>query len=324
LIRRRLERLLSPLTIGITALLGLPGCGPTAAGDAPSSTPAVEARADELALSWNHDPRPCQHYASFDVPGGTNTAAFGLNDLGQIVGRWTTSDGVVKGFLRQPSGRFDTLEFPGATFTAPVHLNNPGSVVGRYLDPERVSHGFVLLHGRYQTIDAPGAVDTRARGIDDRGRITGNFTREDGVEHGFILDHDRFTQIDFPNSASTDVWDINTLGVAVGDWSDADRVHGYVLKQGVFTSFDFPGQPIATSARQLNLFGAIVGVVAFDDEVDHGFLKLGDHYRQLDFPGSAGTDAFGINLWGLIVGGWNDADGASHGFALSDCSAADR
>ena len=84
-----------------------------------------------------------------------------------------------------------------------------------------------------------------------------------------------------------------------------------------------PGQPLATSAPQLNLFGAIVGVVAFDDVADHGFLKLGDHYRQLDVPGSAGTDAFGINFWGLIVGGWN-ADGASHGFALSDCSAAVR
>jgi uncharacterized membrane protein len=147
--------------------------------------------------------------------------------------------------------------------------------------------------------------------------------REDGVEHGFLLDHGRFTQIDFPNSASTDVWDINTLGVAVGDWSDADdRVHSYVLRGGEFTSFDFPGRPIATSARQLNLFGAIVGVVAFDDVADHGFLKIGEHYRQLDFPGSSGTDAFGINLWGLIVGGWTDANGDGHGFALSDCSAA--
>jgi len=319
-----LERLPSPLTIVITAVLGLLGCGSTAAGDAPSSAPAVETQADELALRWNHDPRPCQHYASFDVPGGTDTSPFGVNDLGQITGRWTTSDGVVKGFLRQPSGRFDTLEFPGATFTAPVHLNNLGSIVGRYMDQAQVSHGFLLNHGRYETIDPPGSVDTRARGIDDRGRITGNFMREDGVEHGFILDHGRFTQIDFPSSESTDVWDINTLGVAVGDWSDADRVHGYVLRAGDFTSFDFPGQPIATSPRQLNLFGAIVGVVAFDDVTVHGFLKLGDRYRQLDFPGSTGTDAFGINLWGLIVGGGSDADGAFHGYALSDCSAADR
>ena len=261
-------------TIAITAVLGLLGCGATAAGDASSSAPAAEAKADALALTWKHDPRPCQHYASFDVPGGTDTSAFGLNDLGQIVGRWTTADGVVKGFLRQPSGRFDTLEFPGATFTAPVHVNNLGSVVGRYLDQARVSHGFLLLHGRYQTIDVPGAVDTRARGIDDRGRITGNFTREDGVEHGFILDHDRFTQIDVPDSASTDVWDINTLGVAVGDWGDADdRVHGYVLRMATSLLSTFPAnrsQPRpASSISSAQSSGSLPSTTS----VDHGFLE---------------------------------------------------
>jgi hypothetical protein len=31
---------------------------------------------------------------------------------------------VVKGFLREPSGQYETLEVPGATFTAPADINN--------------------------------------------------------------------------------------------------------------------------------------------------------------------------------------------------------
>ena len=307
----------------VVLLAGALGCGRADQGGGSTGTPTGASgptMSDDLALEWRERPERCR-FASFDVPGGTDTNGFGVNDLAQIVGRFTGSDGVVKGFLRQPSGRFEILEFPGASFTAPIDINNLGVVVGRYLDQGGVSHGFVLRYGHYSTLDYPGAIDTRIRGIDDRGRVVGNFRKDDGVEHGFNLDGNGFAQVDFPGSATTDVWDINDLGVRIGDWTDVDgNVHAYVLRDGQFRSFDSPGRVLATSARRINLMGVIAGVFAFDDFLDHGFLRSGDRYRQIDFPGAAETDAFGINLWGLVVGDWIDQEGGTHRYVLRDCA----
>jgi len=61
-----------------------------------------------------------------------------------------------------------------------------------------------------------------------------------------------------------------------------------------------------------------VGVAAdADDTVEHGFIKVGSRYRQIDAPGSITTNAFRINNWGVVVGSYVDADGADHGFILA-------
>ena len=40
----------------------------------------------------------------------------------------------------------------------------------------------------------------------------------------------------------------------------------------------------------------------------------GATFTSFDFPGAQGTDAFGINSAGQIVGGYFAADGSRHGF----------
>src|SRR5258708_5324822 len=72
-------------------------------------------------------------YQTIDVPGATDTGAFGTNDLGDIVGRWDDADFNTHGFLLH-KGVYTTIDFPGATFTAPRTINNRGDIVGRYVD----------------------------------------------------------------------------------------------------------------------------------------------------------------------------------------------
>jgi len=261
-----------------------------------------------------------QIYRSFDVPfaGAKDTEAFGVNNLGQIVGRYMKGH-KVHGFLREPNGAFSEIFFPQSTFTAPRDVNNHGDVVGRYLDAAGVSHGFLLSKGVYQSFDYPGAANTLPRGISDSGVITGNF-RLAGVEHGFILDATGYHQTDFPGSAGTDVWDFDSgRNEAVGDWSDADEnVHGYTLIGATFTPFDvsIPGA-WATSLRSVNRFGVIVGVYAVDFVNDHGVLvTAGGHERLLDFPGAPSTDVMAINDLGVIVRNYNDSHGNAHAFIL--------
>ena len=71
-----------------------------------------------------------------DVPGAISTDAYGINDLGQIVG-WF--DG--QGFL-DVGGSFTTINVPGAFSDGAYGINNAGQIVGGYSD-RTGNHGFV-------------------------------------------------------------------------------------------------------------------------------------------------------------------------------------
>ncbi|MGZ6163508.1 MAG: hypothetical protein ACXWLS_09280, partial [Myxococcaceae bacterium] len=53
-------------------LMGALGCGTAPAGSE-EARPTTDPSASELALTWTHGPLSCQHFASFDVPGGSDT-----------------------------------------------------------------------------------------------------------------------------------------------------------------------------------------------------------------------------------------------------------
>jgi probable HAF family extracellular repeat protein len=62
------------------------------------------------------------------------------------------------------------------------------------------------------------------------------------------------------------------------------------------------------------LAGRIAGYYVAADAVHHGFVGRADHLRTLDVPGSASTEAYGVNDHGQIVGSYTDLDGHRHGF----------
>lgn len=267
------------------------------------------------AAAWSS---PSLRYQSIDVPGATDTQAFGINDLGDIVGRYDDADFNTHGWLRH-NGKLSTIDFPGAPFTAPRLINNGGEIVGRYIDVNGTSHAFLLRGGHFTSIDFPGAIDTRGRGIDDFGRITGNYRMADGVEHGFLRDaHGVFHTVDVPGSSGTDVWTINDVGVMVGDFTDQSGVvHGYVLKEDEFITQDFPS-PLAqdTSTRYISLSGRTAGV--WDDAAgnDRGYISTRHGPQTVAIPAAVSTDAMAINVFDVLVGLYTDPDGTNHGFVM--------
>lgn len=59
----------------------------------------------------------------------------------------------------------------------------------------------------------------------------------------------------------------------VGLYNDTAGVsHGFLLSNGVFASFDFPGA-ILTDAAGINPGGIIVGVYVDSANVVHGFIR---------------------------------------------------
>ena len=73
-----------------------------------------------------------------------------------------------------------------------------------------------------------------------------------------------FTTIAVPNARATSASGINARGDIVGSYTDAaGTVHGYLLRDGAFTTIDFPDAPdadvVATDARGIAPGGEIVG-----------------------------------------------------------------
>jgi hypothetical protein len=89
---------------------------------------------------------------SFDFPGATNTQATAITPSGEIVGRYSNSDGVLHGFLLA-RGRFFPIDYPGAVFTEPNWINPAGEIGGDYSDSAGTLHGFVPRNGQFITID---------------------------------------------------------------------------------------------------------------------------------------------------------------------------
>jgi probable HAF family extracellular repeat protein len=87
------------------------------------------------------------NFTTLSVPGSGATIAWGINDLGQVVGSYT-----------------DTVLGPGVPY-----------------------HGFLFRDGSYTTFDVPGSLSTQAFGINDLGQVVGTYEDSAGQAHAFNM-----------------------------------------------------------------------------------------------------------------------------------------
>jgi hypothetical protein len=70
-----------------------------------------------------------------------------------IEGNYIDANGVNRGFVRAPDGRFTKFDVPGAGSgagqgTIPLTINPAGAITGAYIDKGNVIHGFLWLPDR--------------------------------------------------------------------------------------------------------------------------------------------------------------------------------
>jgi probable HAF family extracellular repeat protein len=130
--------------------------------------------------------------ATLAGPGG-NTAAYGINNAGQIVGFFSTADGSVLGGFLLSDGQYTALNVPDASYVLPTGINDRGQVVGLYFDASFNGHGFLYSNGQYTTVDDPDAANTSdfgsasyAYGINDRGQVVGEFYDANAIAHSYV------------------------------------------------------------------------------------------------------------------------------------------
>ena len=85
----------------------------------------------------------------------------------------------------------------------------------------------------------------------------------------------------------------------------------------IFTRIDVRGAT-HTEANGIDRLGDVVGFFVDSKLVEHGFKISQGKTTVINFPGSTGTRAYGIDLNGeFVVGTFTDATGIPHGFQLN-------
>jgi uncharacterized membrane protein len=195
---------------------------------------------------------------------GQEQNAFGINDVGQIVGVYIDGLGVYHGY-ELSGGKFTTLNVPfaGATGTSAFAINNSGEIIGQWFDATGNTHSFAVVGGTYTALDYPGADYTEANAINSNGDIVGAYAAN-GVINGFLLSGGTYTSFDVPGAISTGAFGINDAGAIVGEYCTTSEcvltsagAQGFLLSGGVFTTITMPGE-FSTFAFAINNNGVIL------------------------------------------------------------------
>jgi len=111
---------------------------------------------------------------------------------------------------------------------------------------------------------------------------------------------------------------INDAGGILGNYEDNDsHTHGFLLYQGKFTSFLFPGST-ATLAFDMNTTGTIVGEYTIGNGAQHAFMVHSGGFHEIKIPGFPNVTAVatGVNDHGDVVGIFRPTPNVNQGFLL--------
>ena len=237
----------------------------------------------------------------FPAAAGFDTVTATLTDLTTNTSTTKTIDVTVK-----PAGNFTSIDGPAegvGTITGGIGfrngsvaygINNAGEVVGSYANrtaPVHAVSGFLLSNGSFTTLNNPFATQTSStepNGIDELHQIVGSYS---GTSPG--------------------------VGIHAPPTSYES---GFLYSNGNWISFDASSR--GTHLGGINASGQIAGYhTIVPSNPDQAFIYQNGSYQNI---GPAGTEAFGNNDAGQVVGAFAPTLGESsvppptHGFLYSN------
>lgn len=246
-------------------------------------------------------------FTTIDAPGsngsiaGYETSPNGINDLGEIVGSYHSSnDNSFHGFLYN-NGLFSNIDAPGGGSTFLSSINDTGEIVGQ----SQAFGQFLYANGNFTRLNLPASSLGFHLAINDSGEIAGTFLNSIGDQTGFLYDQGTISTVIPPGSTETFVFGINNHGQIAGGFLDSLGSFLFVDTNGVFSTIRAPG---LISIGGINDAGDIVVCCS------PSFLYTNGAFTTINVPDARGTDLLAINDLGQIVGTFADSNGISHGF----------
>ena len=94
-----------------------------------------------------------------------------------------------------------------------------------------------------------------------------------------------YTTLDVPGSTDSYANGINGAGAIVGGYTDQPgRVHGFLLQNGTYQTFNDPSAVKGTHPHAVNASGDIVGGYLDGQGDTHAFLLHDGAYTTIDLP----------------------------------------
>ena len=268
------------------------------------------------------------------APGAYTARAWGINNLGEVVGEVSFCDIVdgncvnsrTRGFIyNSRQNTYTILGTLGGTGSRAYSINDAGQVTG-YSDiatGSSIDHAFIFKDGVFNDIGAAlSSAETLAFTINRSGQVAGFASSNTPANGAFLYDGGFFLFFQQQGGAA----DINDRGEIVGRMGGNDDGSGraFLYSHGAVQDLGTLNGGTYASARGINNAGQIVGVSGpsfFYPDGLKAFIYSGAVMQDLNLlvPNVTGrvlTSAADINDGGQIVA-TGQVNGEDHGFLLT-------
>ena len=170
-----------------------------------------------------------------EYPGGSDTQAFGINDLGSVIGIYNDSAGSTHAFVRR-DGVYRNADLAGGLPTQPLSINDREEIAGEYAGTA-TTNGFGYVqqeNGTVSIVTAPGSIPqgTYFISINNRDQILGAYASTTVANQNFLATGTSYALFNLPAhlaagfvSAQT----VNDKDQIVGFYQDsAGASHGFL------------------------------------------------------------------------------------------------
>ena len=261
---------------------------------------------------------PTYNLLDLGTLGGSSSAAWGINEAGQVVGAAATATGAQHAFLYTNGMMIDLGTLGGASSFA-YGVNRAGQVVGAAaVGASSTSHAFLYSAGRMTDLGTLGGTSSVAQAINAAGQITGSAQPGGGAPlHAFLYSGGAMTDLGTLGGTASFGYGINGAGDVVGAAYDAAaRAHAF-LYHGTLADLGTLGG-LSSSARGINDAGDVVGVAADASNTQRAFLYRSGVMQDLGALGRTASFAYAINGLGDVVGWVADEDEPARAFLYAD------